>query len=203
MKRALAPGLLLLAVALLAACATMPPTVTEGDNARFRLRQAELSALDSWQVTGRIAFKIADEGGTGAMTWAQAGRDMAFSFRGPLGAGAFNLDGSPPDLLLQTGNGDVQRLEDPETELRARFGWSAPFASLRYWMLGLPDPDNAAVTAVDEAGLLRKLDQAGWAVSYERYGAGAPMLPRKLTLLRDEVRIRVIIDRWHLDDTTG
>ncbi len=94
---------------------------------------------------------------------------MKFSFRGPLGAGAFNLDGSPPDLLLQTGSGEVQRLVDPEAELRERFGWSAPFASLRHWMIGLPDPASDAATAVDEAGLLRSLDQAGWSVSYDRY----------------------------------
>lgn len=194
---------MLIGAATLAACVTTPPSVTQGENPLFAARQAQLSALDHWQVTGRIAFRIADEGGTGAMTWAQHGRDMIFSFRGPLGASAFSLDGSPPDLLLRTGKGEVQRLVDPETELRARFGWSAPFASLRYWMIGLPDPDNDAVTAVDEAGLLRTLDQAGWGVTYDRYEDVPPMMPRKLTLLREDVRIRVIIDRWQLKGVTG
>lgn len=188
---------------LLAACVTAPPSVTESDNRLFRQRQAELRDLDNWQVTGRIAFKIDDEGGTGAMTWAQQGPDMVFSFRGPLGAGAFNLDGSPPDLLLQTGSGDVQRLVDPETQLRDRFGWSAPFSSLRYWMIGLPDPASDAVTEVDETGLLRGLDQAGWSVSYDRYRDAPPMMPAKLTLLRDGVRIRVVIDRWFFKPEAG
>lgn len=194
----LLPGLV-----LLTACATQPPSTVQGDNAQFRSRQAALSELDLWRVTGRIAFKIADDGGTGAMTWTQDGKGMAFSFRGPLGAGAFNLDGSPPNLLLQTGNGEVQQLEDPESELMERFGWSAPFSSLRFWMVGLPDPVNDAVIAVDHEGLLRQLDQAGWAVTYDRYDDVPPMMPRKLTLLRKDVRIRVIIDRWQFNETNG
>ncbi len=194
---------LLLSLLLLGACAATPPAITVSDDARFRMREAELSALPGWKITGRIAFKIADEGGTGAMTWAQEGSDMVFSFRGPLGAGAFNLEGSPPDLMLQTGDGELHRLADPETELRARYGWSAPFSSLRFWMVGLPDPANAAETVIDGAGLLRALSQTGWAVTYERYHDVPPMMPRKLTLLREDVRIRVVIDRWQLGDATG
>ncbi len=191
-----------LAALLLAGCQSAP-TIVQGETGPFRERAARLADLDSWQVTGRIAFKLGDEGGTGAMTWKQQEAYLEFSFRGPLGAASFNIAGSPPQLLLETGDGEPRLLHDPDTEMRERFGWSAPFESLRFWMVGMPDPYSKAELRVDEQGLLREISQAGWAVSYDRYHSDEPRLPRKLTILRDDLRLRVIVDRWQLLQTGG
>ncbi len=195
-------GALLPCVLSLAACVSTLPEL-QGENDIFRARETNLLALNGWHVEGRIAFKFEDEGGTGAMTWKQDAGHVTFSFRGPLGAASFNVEGTPPDLLLRTGDGESQVLTDPDSELRARFGWSAPFASLRFWMLGIPDPASNASVRVDADGLLREMQQAGWAISYDRYHSNAPQLPRKLTLLRDDVRIRVIVDSWNFTEQPG
>ncbi len=89
MGRIFACIVLLAGAGLLAACATMPPSITESDNSQFRQRQASLHNLDQWQVTGRIAFKIDDEGGTGAMTWAQTGTRHEVQLSRPIGRGCF------------------------------------------------------------------------------------------------------------------
>lgn len=191
------PGVLLLCALLLAGCESMPPT-RAGETAAFKERVPGLQSVREWQVSGRIAFRYQGDGGTGAMTWLQRDDYMAFSFRGPLGAASFNVTGSPPALLLETGEGDRQMLSDPETELRARFGWSAPFDSLRYWMLGAPHPAGKAEIQVDDSGLLRELRQDGWLITYDRYHPDEPRLPRKLTIQREDVRIRVIVDFWRL-----
>lgn len=132
------------------------------------------------------------------MTWIQQDSHMQFGFRGPLGAASFNVEGSPPSLLLETGSGDREMLTDPDIELRTRFGWSAPFESLRYWMVGIPDPAAPSTLRVSDDGILRELGQGGWRITYDSYHDGQPQLPRKLTLLRDDVRIRVIVDRWQI-----
>lgn len=181
---------------LLAGCQALP-TTTEGESPAFRARVGALQSLADWQVDGRIAFRYQGDGGTGAMTWLQEGEYLEFSFRGPLGASSFILTGRPQALRLETGEGEPQLLSDPERELRARFGFSAPFDHLRFWMLGAPHPAGSPAVRVDEQGLLRELRQDGWLVTYDRYHNGEPRLPRKLTILREDVRIRVIVDYWH------
>lgn len=203
MKTTSLPGVwTMLAVLLLAGCQSAP-TLVQGETGAFRERVAMLADMDSWLVTGRIAFKLGDEGGTGAMTWKQQDRFLEFSFRGPLGAGSFNIAGSPPQLLLETGDGERRLLSDPETELRERFGWSAPFESLRFWMVGMPDPAGAANLSVDQEGLLREITQGNWRVSYDRYHSDPPRLPRKLTIQKDDLRLRVIVDRWQSLQSQG
>lgn len=189
------PNGILWALLLLAGCQSLPPT-SEGDNAAFRARVENLQTINDWQVNGRIAIRYQDDGGTGAMTWLQRGDYLEFRFQGPLGGSSFNLKGNPTALHLETGKGESRLLTDPERELRARFGWSAPFDHLRFWMLGAPHPAGAPAIRVDEEGLLRELRQDGWLVTYDRFHQGEPRLPRKLTILRDDVRIRVIVDFW-------
>ena len=52
-------------------------------------------------------------------------------------------------------------------------------------------------------GTLSQLEQQGWQLRYENYRAesapgGSVRLPAKLTATRDEVRLRLVIDRWQL-----
>ena len=93
--------------------------------------------------------------------------------------------------------GEVTALADPERDLRRRFGWQIPVASLRYWALGIPDPARPADTEFDESGMLTALSQGGWDVTIDQYrdGGGAPM-PRRLAAMRDGTRVRLVIDRW-------
>ncbi len=184
----------------LAACQGIP-TGTPGETPEFVAHAQQMQSIHGWEVEGRIGFRYEGDGGTGAMSWRQDFEQIWFSFRGPLGAGSFRVTGTPPDLLLETGDGETLMLTDPDTELRARFGWSAPFESLRYWMVGVPSPNAASSVSVDADGLLRELRQDGWVVTYDRYHDAAPPLPRKLTIVRDGVRIRVIVDRWSTTDT--
>jgi outer membrane lipoprotein LolB len=76
--------------------------------------------------------------------------------------------------------------------------------SLRYWLLGVPDPASAAVETLSVDGLsLLAIEQGGWQVQvqdYARYGntAFVASLPRRLSLQRDGVRVKLVIDQWTL-----
>lgn len=189
------PGLILSILFLLNACAGSPPRTPEAGHWPGRL--ATLRTLDDWTLSARVALATAEDGWSGALTWRQEREDLDLSLRGPLGVGGVRIHGHPGKLMVRTSKGREFVLSDPEAELRREFGWTLPLASMRYWMLGIPDPGSEARELVDEAGLLQQLDQGGWRVSYDSYREfDGNTLPRKLVIENDEVRIRLAVSRW-------
>ena len=92
-------------------------------------------------------------------------------------------------------------LNDPEADMESRFGWSVPVYSMRYWIVGVSDPDEPASEIVDGDGLLAELEQHGWSVTYDGYREHEGLLlPRKILMEKGDVRIRMVADRWRVAD---
>src|SRR5262245_12983467 len=183
----------------LAGCATTRPGPTTAPPMTWESRRDALLALPGWQVQGRIAINAGKDGGSGSFSWKQAHDDLDFRFSGPLGAGGFRIFGDDASLRVQTSDGEDFVLTDPVNDLRERYGWSVPLQSMRYWMLGVPDPQSEAGTTLDDAHQLISLEQLGWVVAYTNYADTDGMtLPHKLTLEGEGVRIRVVVERWEL-----
>jgi outer membrane lipoprotein LolB len=100
-------------------------------------------------------------------------------------------------LTLTDRDGEVIELEDAEVDLRERYGWTIPVSSLRYWALGVPDPNSPSSEELDANGLLSALTQGEWGVTIAEYrdGGGQPM-PRRLTAVDDDIKVRLVIDSW-------
>ena len=84
-----------------------------------------------------------------------------------------------------------------EAALRARLGTDLPLASLRYWMIGLPDP--AATAQVTESGSAprRIIDQHGWNIAYDAFAeAGGFVLPSRVTATSGDVRLKLSVSDW-------
>jgi outer membrane lipoprotein LolB len=76
-------------------------------------------------------------------------------------------------------------------------GFDAPLTSLRYWILGVPDPSSPAAEVIDVERRLASLQQSGWQIEYTDYAVvKGEWLPGRMTLLRDDVRVRLIVDHW-------
>lgn len=163
----------------------------------WQTRQQVLGGWRSWDFAGRIAVRDGEEGFNGRLEWRQRGRRFDVRISGPFGAGAVEIDGDPQRITVTDGDGAVTELSDAERDLRRRYGWAIPLASLRYWALGLPDPATPAVTRCGDAGRLAALRQGGWKVTIDAYGeaAGQPM-PHRMTATRHDTRVRIVIDRW-------
>jgi outer membrane lipoprotein LolB len=79
----------------------------------------------------------------------------------------------------------------------SKLGFEPPLASLRYWVLGVPDPSHAADEVLDAEQRLATLRQDGWQVDYGNYSSvDGQWLPSRLTLKRDDVRVRLLVDGW-------
>lgn len=163
----------------------------------WKSRQATLAAIDTWEFQGRIAVKAGDEGFNGSLRWWQNGDLFLASVSGPFGAGAVKIEGDERLVRITDPDGVVTEMEDAERELQQRYGWTIPVASLRYWALGIPDPLHPFRDEFDDQGLLRQLQQRGWAVSIDEYReGGGQLMPRRLSASNPDTRVRLVIDRW-------
>lgn len=188
---------LVLATLALAGCATVPATVALPAMDSWETRKAVLGGLRDWQFRGRIAVKAGDDGFNGKFDWAQQGEAFDASVAGPLGIGTVRIEGDGDAVHLTDKDGTVTRLENAEADLYWRYGWTIPVTSLRFWALGIPDPDVPAATVVDDEGRLARLEQSGWNVAISRYAdGGGQQMPRILTATNPDTRVRMVIDRW-------
>ena len=192
------PSLAGLAFALLlAGCATLPESVPLPAIDSWGARTEVLGGLDDWQFRGRIAVKAGDEGFNGKFNWSQQGDAFNATVGGPLGMGTVRIEGDGLTVMLTDKDGVETVLQDAELELRYRYGWTIPVASLRYWALGIPDPAEPAVTEVDDDGRLVRLEQRNWIVEISRYReGGGQQMPRILSATNPDTRVRMVIDRW-------
>ena len=158
-----------------------------------------LREIEEFRMEGRLSLNTGRRGYSGTVSWEQNDDLLDFRFRGPFGFGGFRIHGDLEQLRVKTTSGDEFLLRDPEKEMTERFGWSLPVHSMRYWILGVSDPGMPASEVPAEDGLLESMEQGGWLVQYDSYGESEGLvLPRRLDMERDSVRIRVMTDRWDI-----
>ncbi len=193
--------ILLAGLLMLTGCVSVPGTAPTGlpDESAWQLRRVQLEKLADWELQGRVGIINGKDGGSGSMEWKQRGQFLAFSFRGPFGAGALQVQGDANALWVRSSRGDDFITTDPEQDFSQRLRLPLPVLSMRYWMLGLPDPHAAFTKTVDTKGLLVTLTQRGWHVDYQAYATFSGYdLPTRLQIERDSVQIKVAVNEWQL-----
>ncbi len=181
---------------LLTACAG-PRGLELPDMADWETRQAVLADIDRWEFRGRIGVSAGTEGFNGKLRWRQKDDRFNATVSGPLGAGAIEIEGDGQQVSLTDKHGEVTRMQDAEAEIYARYGWTIPVASLRYWALGIPAPGVPASTEFDDDGRLSMLTQRDWVVTISQYReGGGQLMPRRIAAVNGEAKVRLVIDKW-------
>ena len=161
------------------------------------MRQEVLVGVDRWQFRGRVGVKAGDEGFNGKLKYGQDNDEFQATISGPLGIGTVKLSGEGESVTLTNNKGEITKLLDAEQDLRNLYGWTIPVASLRFWALGIPDPSTEAITVFDDEGLLSSMQQSGWTVTIGEYrDGGGQRMPRRVTAVNDDARVRLLIDDW-------
>jgi outer membrane lipoprotein LolB len=189
----------LLTLATLAGCRTLPPAPPAASTPWVE-RRPQLQALAHFQLKGRVALSAAGSGFNANLRWTQDSARSQIALEGPLGVGGMQIIADGTDLDIVTPHGDRISNEAAHAELTARLGFDVPIASLRYWVLGVPDPTQPAEESLDPAQQrLAGLTQDGWRIAYSDYtSAGRQILPSHLTLEREAVRVRLLVEDWRL-----
>ena len=163
----------------------------------WQVRQNVLAGLSEWAFAGRIGVSAGDDGFNGRLRWHQTDDDFRASVSGPFGAGTVRIDGNGERITVEEKDGQLTELHDAERDLRVRYGWTIPVASLRFWALGIPDPNAPADTEFDEEGQLARLEQRNWSVEIAQYRkGGGQLMPRRITAVNADAKVRLVIDSW-------
>ncbi|HEX6259095.1 MAG TPA: lipoprotein insertase outer membrane protein LolB [Woeseiaceae bacterium] len=191
--RRVAAALLLLA---LAGCATQRG-VGLPDLPDWEARRDTLTAISEWEFQGRIGVSAGEDGFNGKLRWWQHDDVFMASVSGPLGVGTVKIQGDDRQVAVTDEDGEVTEMQDAESELYRRYGWTIPVTSLRYWALGIPDPSSPAETAFDGQGHLTRLEQRNWVVQIDEYrDGGGQQMPRRMSATHRDTRVRLVIDTW-------
>lgn len=192
--------LLLATVLLLSACSRQPARLTADRPADWDLRQKALTALDTWDLNGRIAVTLEKNGGSASLVWQQRADTYSIQLFGPFGKGAVKLQGGPEGVSMEDDEGRTTRAADPETLLLQHLGWQVPVSGLKHWIKGSPAPDIALDNLLlDEQGRIGELAQGGWRISYSHYREiDAFALPTRLRLINRELKVKLLIKHWEL-----
>ena len=186
------------ALALFASgCATLPePGATED----WPARRAELQALESWTLHGRIAVAAGEDGFSGGFDWSQQGVTADIELSGPMGGKLLDIrvEGDTPVVSASGGGSagsDVQRIIDEHLGP----GQTLPVKEMRFWLVGAPAPGVPHEELLGDDRRLASLAQSGWQVRYDRYQpVGSIALPARMEMTTGGLRLRVAISDWRL-----
>lgn len=193
--------ILLLCLALtLSSCMTTPAKApARNEQISWSARSAKLAKIASWTLKGGIAVKKAEKGFSASVIWEHSPSQYQLQFFGPLGGGHVKLVGTAEQVTLTTSDNKQRTAPSAQALFSAQSGWDLPLDNLKYWIRSLPVPGVASTKQFDQFHHLTQLIQSGWTIRFQRYTQVKGFdLPSKMTLAKDDMRLRIVINSWQI-----
>ena len=191
----------LLAVISLTACTTAPPhRVIADPEKKWEQRKLELSEINDWHLTGRIAIINGHESWHLTMEWQRHDDKYILDLSGPFGAGHAQLTGTADAVILVDADKNYFYADSPDRLLQEVTGVQMPVKSLLYWMRGIPNWNiKKQKEKIDGFGRLHQLQQDGWRIIFKRYvESGKYELPQKVFIDGHNLKVKIFVDEWDL-----
>lgn len=176
-------------VVLQSACVSQPQHIVGTSTAR------SVNELTRWHASGRIGVSMPERSGSGGFIWQQDQQTSHIQLRGPVGVGSLSVSVEGSLLRLLASDGAAYDAELAVQQMQDQLGVALPVAQLRFWLMGVPAPGEHQWRDAEK----NELEQEGWQISYQQWTQRHELrLPIKLVLMRDEVRIVVVVQTWSL-----
>ncbi|PVY78922.1 outer membrane lipoprotein LolB [Tamilnaduibacter salinus] len=196
----------LAATLLLPGCASittepLPAGLTNQPPAERADLVSQLTRFSDWQLQGKLAVRQPEDSATAVINqWRQRGEHYQLVLSSAfLGMGRTELEGIPGFLELTMPDGETYRSSQPQQLIEAATGWTFPVNALVWWVRGLAVPGEDARLLFNKDRRLAVLNQAGWEIRYDAWHPfvdGQPHLPSRITALKGEKRLRLVITGW-------
>ena len=159
-----------------------------------RIAREHLYKLERWSFEGRLALTGKNDSWSASINWGHKPDDEKIKLSGPLGQGATEIQLTGDLVTIDRGDGQTQSSIQPEEFINQQLGMFVPVRSLRYWVVGLPEPTTAFVETATG------FNQAGWLIEYKQMQpVDDQSMPRKITVTNEQVKLKLIIDQWVLN----
>lgn len=201
-----------LCAALLSACVARPvrnvlPPIAGSPETHQSQREAGLATKTHWSLQGRVALSNGRDGGSGRIDWSQDAARYAVSLSAPITRQSWRLSGDDQGAQLEGLEGGTRVGADPAELLREATRWEIPVTALSSWVRGLraAADHGPAQLQFGTDGRLSRIEQGGWTIDYSGWQAGAAgvELPNRLNARRGDASVRLVIDSWGSDSSTG
>jgi outer membrane lipoprotein LolB len=178
-------------VLMLSACSIVP---LEPEVHYSKIIREHLYKLERWSFEGRLALTGKNDNWQANINWGHGPDDEEIKLSGPLGQGATVIQLTGDLVTIDRGNDKVKSSTQPEAFINQQLGMFVPVRSLRYWVVGLPEPTSAFVETATG------FKQAGWFIEYKQMQpVDDQFMPRKITVTNEQVKLKLIIDQWVLN----
>ena len=159
-----------------------------------KITRESLYNLEQWSFEGRLGLTGIKDSWQANINWQHRSSDEEIRLSGPLGQGATIIKLTGKLVTIDRGNDKIQTSLEPEAFISQQLGMFVPVRSLRYWVIGVPEPGSPYV----EAGL--GFRQAGWLIEYKQMQrVNAQNMPRRITVTNEKVKLKIMIDQWILN----
>ena len=159
-----------------------------------KITRESLYNLEQWSFEGRLGLTGIKDSWQANINWQHRSSDEEIKLSGPLGQGATIIKLTGKLVTIDRGNDKIQTSLEPEAFISQQLGMFVPVRSLRYWVIGVPEPGSPYV----EAGL--GFRQAGWLIEYKQMQrVNAQNMPRRITVTNEKVKLKIMIDQWILN----
>lgn len=156
---------------------------------------AVLANLKTWSFRGRLGIKgqpVID------INWEHRVGQDSLKLSGPLGQGAKEVTFSDDYIQVKDGVNKIESFGAPDEFIQKRLGIEVPVSHLRYWVIGLPDPNFAYLA--EKNGFT----QTNWKVEYQQVSIkSGQSLPHKVQFERNNIKLKLFIDQWGIDGITN
>jgi outer membrane lipoprotein LolB len=183
---------ILILVSLLSACSTVQtvaPRLDLPDSPEF---------LTRWSMDGRIAVQSGEKAWQANLFWEHEPQQDRLRLSGPWSQGLVSIVLQKDLIYVNEGGGVTALSKDPDAMLREKLGFVVPLASLRYWVLGRPNPAlSSRPGAAHESDEDSAFEQSGWQIQVQNTSqVDGWLLPQKLVAQGAGVKLKIVTDQW-------
>ena len=186
----------LLVLALLGGCATTPPPASPSNQAR----SAYLLEHMTWTASMSLLAVTPQEKFKARLQWQHSPQHYTIKMRDFIGRTVAVVEGKPDQVVAKTSKGQRYQNIDADHLLAQLTGLDLPVNGLKYWLLGLVDPQlSLDLYQTGPQGLPQVIKQAGWTIHYQAYDKVGPVaMANTIMLDQDDINLRLKISRWQL-----
>lgn len=180
----------LVLVIMLSACST----VAEKPFADYQLVKLQhLQQQGRWAFEGRLALVDEKDSVSASISWRHTEEQDDIELTGPLAQGRLAISVTPDRVVIDDGDNRQEYRGRADAVVAEQLGMDMPVNALKYWVLGVNDPDQAFLE--QDGGFF----QNGWLIRFrEMQKVNSEWLPKRMTAQKDKTRIKLIVDQWDL-----